>query len=105
MQKIITIVFYLYLLALPLTGQTELLMIEDAIESESIRININDSLDGYLITKRCSTCPDVRLKIDRTSQAIKQGKVIHLHQANQLNGKFATIIFDPKTKLVKRIIW
>ncbi len=105
MKKIISTVFYLYLLTFPLTGQAEILMIEDAIEAESLQININDSLDGYVIARQCSTCPKVKLKIDKTTQAIKRGKVIHLHQANQLNGKFATIIFDPKTKLVKRIIW
>jgi len=105
MKKIIHTLFYLTLLMLPLTGQAEFLMIEDAIESESLQININDSLDGYVITRQCSTCPKLRFTIDKTTQAVKRGKVIHLHQANQLNGKFATIIFDPKTKLVKRIIW
>ncbi len=105
MKKFISIVFYLSLFTLPLAGQAEILMLEDAIESESLQISINDSLDGYVITKQCSTCPKLKLKIDRTTQAIKQGKVIHLHQANQLNGKYATIIFDPRTKLVKRIIW
>ncbi len=105
MKKIISTVFYLTLLMLPLTGQTEITTVEDAIEADNIRINIDASLNGYVIGQQCPDCPKIKLKIDRTTQAIKHGKAIHLHQANQLNGKFATLFFDPKTKLVTRIIW
>ena len=105
MKKIISTVFYLTLLMLALTGRAEITTVEDAIEAENIRINIDASLNGYVTGQECLTCPKIKLKIDRTSQAIKQGKTIHLHQATQLNGKFATLFFNPKTKLVTRIVW
>ena len=105
MKNFINAFIYLSLLILPLSGQAEIIMLEDALESEIIRINISSSLDGYVVAKGCPSCADMRFKIDKHTQAIKQGKSVHLYQANQLNGKAAVIIFDPKTKLSKRIIW
>ena len=105
MKKIIYSLFYLGLLGLPLTGQTEIILTEDGIEAAEIRIKINASLDGYAIVKRCAKCPDIKLKIDRNTQASSQGKVIHINRLNNLNMNFANIVFDPKTKRVKRITW
>ncbi len=96
---------YLSLLMLPVIGQAEILLIEDAIETDKLQINIDASLNGYIKARRCPSCPDIRLKVDKNTQAFKHGKSIHLNQATHHNGKFATVIFDPKTKRVKRIKW
>ena len=105
MKTITHTLICLSLLILPLAGQAEILLIEDAIETDKLQLSIDASLDGYVIARRCPKCPDVRLKVDKKTQAFKQGKQIHLNQAKHRNGKFATVIFDPKTKMVKRITW
>jgi len=105
MKNFINTMIYLSLLMLPLSGQSEIITLTDAIEADIVRINIDSSLNGYVVVKRCPNCPDIRLKINKHTQAIKKGRAIHLHRANQLNGKGATIIFDPKTKLTKEISW
>lgn len=104
MKNIIPTFFYLSLL-LPLAGHAEILLIEDVIESEKLQLSLDSSLDGYVTAKRCPKCPSVRLKVNKNTQAFKHGKQVHLNQATQRNGKFATVIFDPKTKVVNRIKW
>ncbi len=105
MKNFINTIIYLSLLILPLAGQAEIILIEDAIEAEIVSINIDTSLNGYVVAKSCPKCADQRFKINKHTHAIKNGKNIHLHKANALNGKAAIIIFDPKTKLSKKIIW
>jgi len=105
MKKIISTIFYFSLLILPLAGQTETVVSEGALEAENINISIDSSLNGYVTAQECSRCPKIKLKIDKTTQAIKGGKVIHLHRANLLNGKYATILYNPHKKLVTQIIW
>lgn len=107
MKKIISTVFYLSLLVLvlPLTGQAESSIANEAIEVTSIRIDLNNSLEGYAIVKRCPTCEDVKLKIDGSTQVSNQGKSIPLHTVNHMRANSATVVYDPKTKQVQRIIW
>ncbi len=105
MKNLIHTIVYLCLFMLPLGGQAEIIMIEDALEAEVVSISIDASLNGYVVAKGCPNCADQRFKINKHTRAIKNGKNIHLHKANQLNGKPAVIIFDRKTKLSNRIIW
>jgi len=105
MKNLIHTIIYLSLLMLPLGTQAEIIMIEDALEAEIVSISIDASLNGYVVAKACPKCKDMRFKINKHTQAIKQGKTIHLHKANLLTGKAAVIIFDIKTKLSKQIIW
>ncbi|VAX12967.1 hypothetical protein MNBD_GAMMA24-2602, partial [hydrothermal vent metagenome] len=89
MKKMISIVFYLSLLILPLTSQAEITVVDVALEVTSLSINIDDSLNGYAIVKRCPTCADIRLNIDRTTQAISRGKTISMHKLNHLKANYA----------------
>ncbi len=109
MKKIISTFFYLSLLMLPLSGQaeseSEFTVIDEAIEVTSIRIDLNDSLEGYAIVKRCPSCADLKLKIDGTTQVTNQGKTIPLFKVKHIKADFALVVYDPKTKQVKRIVW
>ena len=105
MKKIISSIFYLSLLMLPLTGQAEPTEVNQAIEVISIRIELNNSLEGYAIVKRCPTCADIKLKIDGSTQVSNQGKSIPLRTVNHIRAKSATVVYDPKNRQVKRIIW
>ncbi|HEB87667.1 MAG TPA: hypothetical protein ENI68_11730 [Gammaproteobacteria bacterium] len=105
MKKIISAVFYLSLLLLPLTGRAEPAVVDKAIEVISLSINIDDDLNGYAIVKHCPDCADIRLKIDSTTQVTNQGKNIPLHRLNHLRTNSALVIFDPKTSHLKQIVW
>lgn len=105
MKKIIHIIFYFSLLALPLSSQAEITAIEDTIEVGKVLVNIDSSLNGYVIAQQCQTCPKVRLKIDKNTRAIKKGKNVHLNLVNKLNGKYATVMFNIKDKRATKIIW
>ncbi len=105
MQKIISTVFYLSLLMLPLSLRAETDVLDTAIEVISISISVDDSLNGYVIVKRCPTCADIRLNIDRTTQVRSRGKNISLHKLNHLKTNYALVVYDPKTNHVKKIVW
>lgn len=105
MKKIAQTIFYLTLLTLPLIGQAEILLIEDAIETDNLNLSLDSSLNGHVTVKRCPGCPNIKLKVNKDTQAIKHGKRVHLNHATHHSGSFATVIFDPKTKIVKRITW
>ncbi|NOZ37982.1 MAG: hypothetical protein GXP11_07940 [Gammaproteobacteria bacterium] len=105
MKKIISTVFYLSLLMLPLSLRAETDVLDTAIEVISISISVDDSLNGYAIVKRCPTCADLQLSIDRTTQVSSRGKNISLHKLNHLKTNYALVVYDPKTNHVKKIVW
>lgn len=90
---------------LPLSGQAETTIVDTGIEVTSISISIDDSLNGYAIVKRCPTCADIQLNIDSTTQVTSQGKTLSLHKLNHLKASYALVVYDPKTKHVKQIVW
>lgn len=105
MKKITHTLFCISLLTLPIAGQAEILLIEDAIETDKLSFSLDAALNGHITAKHCTSCPSIRLIVDKNTQAIKHGKAVHLNKATQIKGTFATVIFDPKTKIVKRITW
>ncbi len=102
MKKIISTVFYLSLLMLPLTGKAEPAVINEGVD---LSVNLNASLNGYAIIKHCPNCAEIRLTIDGTTQVTRHGKIMPLSTIKHLKAHFATVIYDPKTKQVKQIIW
>lgn len=108
MKKIISTIFYLALLVLPLlpvTGWAEQAIVDKAIEVSSININIDNALNGYAIVKHCPDCAELRLTIDGTTQVTNQGKVIPLYKLNHLKAGYALVIYNSETKHLKRIVW
>ncbi len=105
MKKIISTGFYLCLLMLPLSGHAEPATATKIIEVAIININLNDSLNGYAIVKRCPNCDAIKLTINSTSQLTHQGKSVSISQLKHIKTNLGTVIYDSKTRHVNQIIW
>ncbi len=92
-------------LALPVSGYSELINIEDAIEAASVKVQIDQSLNGTISVSPCDKCKHVSLKINADTQAEHNGKHVHLNKIKSLNGKPATVVYDVKTRTAVKVIW
>lgn len=77
----------------------------DAIESESLRISIGGDLNGFVEGKICDDCETIKVNITPATKAYKNGKEVSLLSAKNRLGRFATVIFEVKTKNVSAIRW
>jgi len=61
---------------------------------------------GSLLVRPCKDCPVIHLQFDAQSQAIANGKPVSLTAIPEHPSKAAlTVIYDPKTRVIRRVIW
>ena len=60
---------------------------------------------GFVLARSCKTCPMLSLQFDDKSQVLHNGKAMSLKSIPQNSKSVITIIYDPKTKIVKRVFW
>ncbi len=82
-------------------------MIENynAIESESLRISLNDGLNGFIEGRVCDSCEEIRVTITPETKAYKNRVEVPLKRAEARIGRYATVIYEVKTKWVSEIRW
>ncbi len=82
-------------------------MIENynAIESESLRISLNDGLSGFIEGKVCDSCKEIRVTITPQTKAYENRAEVPLKRAESRIGRYATVIYEVKTKWVSEIRW
>jgi len=76
-----------------------------AIESESLRISMNDDLTGFVEGRVCDSCEKIRVKITPQAKAYVNDAEVPLKKASARIGRYATVIFETKTKQVTEIRW
>jgi len=76
-----------------------------AIRSVSLRIHMEDDLHGVIESKNCSFCKTIKIKITPNTKAYANNVIVPLRQARNRMGRFATIIYELKTKKVSAIRW
>jgi hypothetical protein len=60
---------------------------------------------GFVLARACKTCPMLSLQFDADSKVLHNGTVMSLKSIPQNSKTGITIIYDPKTKIVKRVFW
>lgn len=60
---------------------------------------------GFILARACTTCPMLSLQLDDKSVAIHNGKTMNLKSIPENSKTGITVIYDPKTNIVKRVIW
>ncbi|GMR01176.1 MAG: hypothetical protein BMS9Abin19_0536 [Gammaproteobacteria bacterium] len=86
------------------SGQ-EILKTQQTIKSASLRISLDDNLHGFVDSKMCSFCKTIRIIITPDTTAYNNNVKVPLKQAKKRIGRFATIVYDLKTKNVSAIRW
>lgn len=77
----------------------------NAIESESLRISLNDGLSGFVEGKVCDSCEEIRVTITPETKAYENRVEVPLKRAEARIGRYATVIYEVKTKRVSEIRW
>ncbi len=76
-----------------------------AIEADSLRISMDDTLNGFIEGKVCDACKKIQVKITPATKAYANNVEVPLKRANNRIGREATVIFDEKTRQVSVISW
>ncbi len=76
-----------------------------AIESLSLRISLDKSLHGFVEGKVCDSCKKIRVTITPQTKAYANNIEVPLKQAENRLGRYATVMFEVKTKKVINIRW
>lgn len=99
--------FTLLALAVLATGAqaATLINLEEAAEVQELRINKLSAASGYVYARICDQCELLRLQIDASSRIQRNRQPLDLEQAFALRGKGATVLFDPATRTVTRILY
>jgi hypothetical protein len=77
----------------------------NAIESSSLRISLDSNLNGFVEGKVCDFCEPIKVIITPETKAYANNVEVPLKQAESRLGRFATVIYELKTKNVTAIRW
>jgi len=80
-----------------------LIVVEQAMESMSLKIKISKDLTGIVTGKVCQSCELQVIKITPSTQLYVAGKKVSLKLAGDQNGKEGVVFFNPDTKTATRI--
>lgn len=79
--------------------------LEDAIETNSLRITLKDDSTGFIQGRVCEQCKLLTVAISAETKAFDKNKEVPLKDAAARLGKPATIFINMKHTKVTRIVW
>jgi hypothetical protein len=83
-----------------------IIMIEDAIETESLRISLNErTRTGIVIGKLCDQCEEIHVQITPETRAYENDKEVPLAKAKDRLGRYALVFIEKDKNKVTRIKW
>lgn len=85
-------------------GHAEVVPPEVPIETTEISMT-RAQVGGYLMVRPCKDCAMLSLQLDANSQAFFNGKPVKLSAIPEHSKSAITVIYDPTTKIVKRVRW
>ncbi len=77
----------------------------NAIEAKSLRISLDNSLNGFIEGKVCDSCEEIQVTITPQTKAYENRVEVPLKKAESRIGRHATVIYEVKTKQVSEIRW
>ena len=77
----------------------------NAIESQSLRISLASNLSGFVEGKVCDECESIKVTITPQSKAFNKSVEVPLINAKNRIGRYATVIYELKSKNVTAIHW
>jgi hypothetical protein len=80
-------------------------LLEDAIETESLRLTLEDDNTGYVQGKICDDCKMLTVAITPETRAFHNNHEVTLKRAATRVGQPATVFINIEHTKVTRIIW
>ena len=87
------------------SGDTTVINLEEAAEIEELEILTQGTSAGVIYGRICDDCELLRLNVGAGTRITRQRTVLTLEQAAAVRDKGATVLFDPATRNVTRIIF
>lgn len=88
-----------------LAHSATLINLEEAAEVSDLRINTDGVASGFVYARICDACELLKLRLGNDSRILRKRQPLHLDDAQALRGKGATVMFDPQTLKITRIIY
>ena len=79
--------------------------LHNAIESQSLRISLDSSLNGFIEGKVCDECDTIKVTITPDTRAFDNNVEVPLKRAKSRLGRYATVIYVKDTMNVSAIHW
>jgi hypothetical protein len=103
-NKILNFLFaQMLLLIVPTVSATTLL--EDAIETDSLRISLNNDLTGFVQGRICDQCAELKVAITPQTRAFANEVEVPLNKAADRIGRPAAVFITRDHTKVTRIKW
>lgn len=83
----------------------EVLKTHNTISSVSLRLHLDNEMHGFVDSKLCSFCKNIRVIVTPETAAYENNKQVPLQHAKKRIGRHATVTYDLKTKNVSAIRW
>ncbi len=83
----------------------KILKTHNTISSVSLRMHLDNDLHGFVDSKLCSFCKNIRITITPETTAYENNVKVPLKQAINRIGRHATVTYELKTKNVSSIRW
>ncbi|HEB82222.1 MAG TPA: hypothetical protein ENJ11_05110 [Gammaproteobacteria bacterium] len=80
-------------------------LVEDAIEADSLRISLGRDLRGFVEGKVCDDCETIKVVITPKTKAYENNVEVPLKRAAGRVGQSATVYYYIDSKEVSRISW
>lgn len=93
------------LLMLQVAGAYAVTLVEDAIETESLRISLDADNTGFVQGKICDTCAELKVAITPETRAFEKNTEVPLKKAAGRIGRQATVFINREHTRVTRIRW
>lgn len=82
----------------------EIIHVDKAIEAEKFQM-FHTGQSGYILARECAECPELRLTTTANTQAIFNGHAVSLSSVPAVSTTTMTVIYDPQSKVAKKILW
>ena len=103
-NKILNIIFA-QLLMLVAVNAGAVTSLEDAMETDSLRISLNDDNTGFVQGRICDQCEELKVAITPETRAYEKNVEVPLKKAAGRIGRSATVFIDREHTKVTRIKW
>lgn len=80
-------------------------LLEGAAEVSSLKLSLDAAGNGVVYARECDQCPVQQLSIKPSTRFYVDDSQLHVGQLADFDGKGATVLFDPVTKIVTRIVY
>ena len=104
-KQIYVVIFLLSISVVEAAQLKNMVQHEESAEITGLKINLDKSLNGRIILKKCNGCKAIVLKITPETKAFHKNEEVPLIRAKNQLGKSAVVSYVIKSRLVKRIVW